>query len=181
MQAYEDPAGEQSDYRPNRSTTDMMFVISRLQELARMKRNLLYVCFIGIKKAYNSVDHTHHWTVIAHSASHKMLSWPCVNSIMACEHARGLTTRCVRCVQEGLRQGYVLAPLLFHISFVAVLNVAYTHLKADNDTKDALVHLRNTKEAARPRGATTGESSLAMLLWGMLYADDAEAILKSSE
>ena len=37
---------EQSDFRPNRSTTDMMFVIRRLQELARKKRIPLYVCFI---------------------------------------------------------------------------------------------------------------------------------------
>ena len=37
--------GEQSDFRPNRSTTDMMFVIRRLQELARKKRIPLYVCF----------------------------------------------------------------------------------------------------------------------------------------
>ena len=34
---------EQSDFRPNRSTTDMMFVIRRLQELARKKRIPLYV------------------------------------------------------------------------------------------------------------------------------------------
>ena len=33
---------EQSDFRPNRSTTDMMFVIRRLQELARKKRIPLY-------------------------------------------------------------------------------------------------------------------------------------------
>ena len=30
---------EQSGFRPNRSTTDMMFVIRRLQELARKKKN----------------------------------------------------------------------------------------------------------------------------------------------
>ena len=35
--------GEQSGFRPNRFTTDMMFVIRRLQELARKKRIPLYV------------------------------------------------------------------------------------------------------------------------------------------
>ena len=34
---------EQSGFRPNRSTTDMLFVIRRLQELARKKRTPLYV------------------------------------------------------------------------------------------------------------------------------------------
>ena len=37
---------EQSGFRPNRSTTGMMFVIRRLQELARKKRIPLYVYFI---------------------------------------------------------------------------------------------------------------------------------------
>ena len=49
---------EQSGFRPNRSTTDMMFVIRRLQELARKKRVPLYVCFIDLTKAYDSIDRT---------------------------------------------------------------------------------------------------------------------------
>ena len=56
---------EQSGFRPNRSTPDMMFVIRRLQELARKKRIPLYVCFIDLlTKAYNSVDRTLLWTVL---------------------------------------------------------------------------------------------------------------------
>ena len=47
---------EQGGFRPNRSTTDMVFVIRRLQELARKKRIPLYVCFINPTKAYDSVD-----------------------------------------------------------------------------------------------------------------------------
>ena len=56
---------EQSGFRPNRSTTDMMFVICRLQELARKKRIPLYVCFIDLTKAYDSVDRSLLWTVLA--------------------------------------------------------------------------------------------------------------------
>ena len=46
---------EQSGFRPNRSTTDMMFVIRRLQELARKKRIPLCACFIDLTKAHQSV------------------------------------------------------------------------------------------------------------------------------
>ena len=56
---------EQSGFRPNRSTTDVMFVIRRLQELARKKRIPLYVCFIDLTKAYDPVDRTLLWTVLA--------------------------------------------------------------------------------------------------------------------
>ena len=55
---------EQSGFRPNRSTTDM-FVIRRLQELARKKQIPLYVCFIDLTKAYDSVDRTLFRTVLA--------------------------------------------------------------------------------------------------------------------
>ena len=47
---------EQSGFRPNRFTTDMMFVIYRLQRLAKNKRIPLYVCFIDLTKAHDSVD-----------------------------------------------------------------------------------------------------------------------------
>ena len=42
-----------------------MFVIRRLQELARKKRFPLYVCFIDLIKAYDSVDRTLLWRVLA--------------------------------------------------------------------------------------------------------------------
>ena len=42
-----------------------MFVIRRLQELARKKQIPLYVCFIDLTKAYDSVDRTLLWTILA--------------------------------------------------------------------------------------------------------------------
>ena len=53
---------EQSGFRPNRSTTDMMSVIRRLQELARKKQIPLHVCLIDLT---DSVDRTLLWTVLA--------------------------------------------------------------------------------------------------------------------
>ena len=50
------PPEEQCAFRPLRSTVDMMFVVRRLQELARKKDTSLYLCFIDLTKAYDSVD-----------------------------------------------------------------------------------------------------------------------------
>ena len=49
--------------RPHRSTVDIMFVVRRLQELAR-KDTPLFLCFIDRTKAYGSVDRTLLWTVL---------------------------------------------------------------------------------------------------------------------
>ena len=57
---------EQSGFRPNRSTTDMMFVCdSSATRVSVEETNPLYVCFIGLTKAYDSVDRTLLWTVLA--------------------------------------------------------------------------------------------------------------------
>ena len=77
---------------------------------------------------------------------------------MACEHACGSTTGCARgdAVEQGLRQGCVLAPLLINIYFAAVINSAYMRFKADKDIVDALVHLRKKKGAGGWGEATAG-------------------------
>ena len=47
---------EQCGFRPLRSTTDMMFVVRRLEELGRTNNTSLEICFIDLAKAYDSVD-----------------------------------------------------------------------------------------------------------------------------
>ena len=47
---------EQCGFRPARSTVDTLFVVRRLQELGRPRRIPLYMCFIDLQKAYDSVD-----------------------------------------------------------------------------------------------------------------------------
>ena len=171
---------EQSGFRPNRSTTDMMFAIRRLQELARKKRIPLYVSdFIDLTKAYDSVDRILLWTVLACFGVLK-------NMISVIRRFHDGMRACLRlddrvysrwfAVEQGLRQGCVLAPLLFNIFFAAIINAASTRFKADKGITDALVHLRKKRGAGGRGEATAGESVLAMPLWGMLYADDAGVV-----
>ena len=55
---------EQCEFRPNRSTVDMMFVVRRLQEIGRKTGASLFMCFIDLQKAYDTVDRTLLWQVL---------------------------------------------------------------------------------------------------------------------
>ena len=141
---------EQSGFRPNHSTTDMMIVIRRLQELARKKKIPLYVCFIDLTKAYDSIDRTLLWTVLARFGVPQ-------NMFSVIRQFHDGMRACVRLddrvclgwfpVEQGLRQRCGLAPLLFSIFFAAVINVVCTRFKADEDIMDDLVHLRKKQGA----------------------------------
>ena len=128
----------------------MMFVIRRLQKLARKNHIPLYVCFFDLTKAYESVDRTLLWTVLARfGVPHNMISVirQFHDGMRACVWLGDRVCSAWFTVEQGLRQGCVLASLLFNIFFAAIINVAHTRFKADKDIMDALVHIRKKKRA----------------------------------
>ena len=54
---------EQFGFRPDCSTTDMMFVVRRLQEIGR-KAGVFLMCFTDLQKAYDTVGRTRLWQVL---------------------------------------------------------------------------------------------------------------------
>ena len=113
---------EQCGFRPARSTTDMLFV-RRLQELGRARKILLYMYFIDLQKAYDSVDRELLWVVLARfGVPEKMLT--VIRQFHEGMRARVGTDDGEHSewfdITQGLRQGCVLSPLLFKIFFAAV-------------------------------------------------------------
>ena len=55
---------EQCGFRPDRSTTNMMYMVRRLQEVGWKAGVSLHVCVIDLQKAYDTVDRTLLWQVL---------------------------------------------------------------------------------------------------------------------
>ena len=119
---------EQCGFRQDRSTTNMMVVVRRLQEIGRNAGGVsLFMCFIDLQKAYETVDRTILWQALTRIGVPPQM-------IAVIQQFHDEMKACVRpdddgvCsdwfeVQQGLRQGCVLSPLLSNIFFAAVLTV----------------------------------------------------------
>jgi len=171
---------EQCGFRPERSTVDMLFVVRRLQELARRRRIPLYMCFVDLQKAYDSVDRELLWKVLARAgAPEEMIA-------VIRQFHDGMQAQ-VRMddgelsdwfeVTQGLRQGCVLSPLLFNIFFAAAIEVVLVRFSEDDTILKDMVYLEEEDGV----GAGTPLERARRAVWGMLYADDAGVVSRSQQ
>ena len=172
---------EQCGFRPHRSTTDMMSAVRRLQELGRKVRAPLFLCFIDLQKAYDSVDRTLLWQVLARFGTPPQMIEEVIrqfhDGMRAC--VRSDDGRCSEWfeVAQGLRQGCVLSPLLFNVFLAAILRIVLERFSKNAGILADLVHLH---EHSSKVGPETTLECVRRAIWGMLYADDACIVLRST-
>ena len=126
------------------------------------------MCFIDLQKAYDSVDRSLLWKVLArYGVPAKLISIirQFHDGMRACVRLDSGETSEWFAVEQGLRQGCVIAPDLFNIFFVAVLTVAFDRFSIDKAVLDDFVRVV-------ARGDLTKDAA-KRVLWTMLYADDA--------
>ena len=153
---------EQCGFRPQRSTVDMMFVVRRLQELARKKDTPLYLCFIDLTKAYDSVDRSLLWDALARfGVPPRMLAVfrRFHDGMQVCVWLDDGECSDKFDVGQGVRQGCVLAPLLFNMFFTAVLRVAEKRFLADAAIMDNMVQLQRKEKGEKKGTLHTGNST----------------------
>ena len=118
---------EQCMFHQRRSTMDMISTVRRLPELRRKACVPLSLCFIDLQKAYDSVDRTLLWQVLARFGVPPQMIRVIRqfhDGMKACErNDDGVCSEWFEVAQE-LRQGCVLAQLLFNIFFATMLLIA---------------------------------------------------------
>ena len=112
----------QAAYRKGRGVEDHRFLINYLMHRARQEKDPLYIGFIDLRKAYDSVDRETLWTKLEELGLDNLS----INIIQGLyrNHRRKIrigksSTKWMRC-NVGLRQGCPLSPILFalHIAMI---------------------------------------------------------------
>ena len=117
----------QCGFRKGRGCTDQLFSLRVLMEKAREYHHPVYICFVDLRKVYDSVHRSTLWSVLEHCYHLP----PKFLTIIKALHEN--TSAAVRPygktsdqfpVSVGIKQGCVLAPTLFNLFFDTVVWLA---------------------------------------------------------
>ena len=120
----------QSGFRPSRGTTDMIFAARQLQEKCREQNQPLYIAFIDLTKAFDSVSRVTLWKILEKAGCpHKYINILKLlhDDMQATVMENGLTSEPFK-VKSGVKQGCVIAPTLFSIFIGAVLHLTKNYV-----------------------------------------------------
>ena len=159
----------QCGFRRNRGTIDMVFAVKQLQEKCIEQRQDLYLLFIDLTKAFDTVSRSGLWSILS-----KLGCPPKFVGVVRSFHD-GMMARVIENgdvsepfpVTNGVKQGCVLAPTLFSLLFAEMLSTALTQTSAGirirYRTDGRFFDLRRLKANTKVREA---------LVRDFLFADD---------
>ena len=165
----------QCGFRRNRGTTDMVFVLRQIQEKCREQNKGLYITFVDLTKAFDTVNRKALWQVM------KRLGCPSKFLTMIMELHEGQMGQ-VRLgndlsqpfsICNGVKQGCVLASTLFSVFFSMMLSHAFQDL----DDEDAVyIRYRLDGNLFNLRRLKAHTKTLQVLVRELLFADDAALV-----
>ncbi|XP_041934160.1 uncharacterized protein LOC121696990 [Alosa sapidissima] len=165
----------QCGFRKCRSTTDMIFALRQLLEKSREQRRDLYITFIDLSKAFDTINHDMLWEQLA-----KLGVPPKFLSILQQLHD-GMQARVVMGglqsdpfkVNVGVKQGCVLATVLFNPLLTAITRLFHRALQHKDgiDLDTALMATSSTsggsklRQKHQPATSTSSSMQMTVLSW----------------
>lgn len=168
----------QCGFRCGRGTTDMIFTVRQIQEKCREQHRDLYMVFIDLTKAFDTVNREGLWQILKKIGCPKKfvnLIRSFHDGMMGCVLDCGEVSAPFR-VTHGTKQGCVLAPLLFSIFFSMMLLVAFKDCNIG-----VPIHFRtdgNVFNLSRLRARTKVH---AAVIRDLLFADDCALTAHSQD
>ena len=117
----------QCGFRPNRGCCDQIYAAKILMQRAKEFQKPIHLCFIDLQKAYDTVNRDALWEILSKSFSLPEKIIRILKALHSC------TTGAIRAdgqlsdefpISVGVKQGDVLAPMLFNTYLDAVIRVA---------------------------------------------------------
>ena len=134
----------QCGFRQGRGCTDQLFSPWVLMEKAREFHKPIYICFIDLRKAYDSVSCISLWTVLQRSYS---IPTKLISIIRALHEHSVAAIRCYGKTSDefaftsGVCQDCVLAPTLFNLYFDVAIRMALENDQPkDSNVRVAYIH-----------------------------------------
>ena len=168
----------QCGFRSARGTVDMLFSARQVQEKCREQNMDLYMVFVDLTKAFDSVGREGLWKILKKAGCP-----PRITEIIRSFH-EGMVGRVIGdsqvsepfTVRNGTKQGCVMAPLLFSIVFSAVLQDAF-----HDCNKGVMIRFRTDGSIFNLQRLKAKTKTSRMLLRDLLYADDCALIAHSEK
>lgn len=168
----------QCGFRANRGTVDMIFTARQLQEKCIEQNQDLFQCFIDLTKAFDTVNRKALWDVLLKLGCTQKFT-NLVKSLHDGMQARINFNGCLSDpipVENGVKQGDVLAPTLFAIYFAAVFHIAFK----DNEN-GIYIRYRTDGKLFNIRRFLSSTKVLTVLIRDLLYADDCDLATHTEE
>ena len=127
----------QCGFRKERSTCDMIFVARQIQEKCHEQNRELYIAFIDLAKAFDTVNRELLWNALSKfGVPNKFLTiLKSLHDNMNARVSIGGNKSEPFNVEVGVKQGCVLAPVIFNIYLTAVTLLSHQQMNPDDGLK----------------------------------------------
>ena len=159
----------QCGFRPGRSTVGIIFIVRQVQE-KYLEQNLdLYLVFIDLTKAFDTVNREALWDVLARYGCApkciqiiRLFHVDMTGQVLSNGEQSGPFS-----ISNGVKQGCILAPVLFNLFFTCVLRQA-----VGNMDEGVYVRFRYDGSIFHLRRLSAKTKALNSLIQEALFADD---------